>query len=96
MSHLKCSKIYYNKCAEIDQHNRHRQDNLHIEQKFQIKTWVNRVPTSIFGVYCVYEWLVYCERITDSLHPDPQINQQYFYSALVEELSDNNIRLSRN
>ena len=29
----KCSKIYYNTCAEIDQHNLHRQDTLKVERK---------------------------------------------------------------
>ena len=33
---------------------------------------------------------------TYELHPDPQLNQQELYSALAEELIDNNIRLSMN
>ena len=39
VSQPKISEIYYNTCAEIDQHNHHRQDTLHIEQKLQTKTW---------------------------------------------------------
>ena len=33
----KCSERYYNTCASIDQHNRHRQDTLRIEKKKQTK-----------------------------------------------------------
>ena len=50
----------------------------------------------IFGVYCVDSWLIHNECTTEYLHPDPQLNQQEFYSALAENLIDNNIWLSRN
>ena len=53
VSHTKCSKIYYNTCSAIDQHNRHRQDTLKVEQKMQTKSWDKCVTSSIFGVYCV-------------------------------------------
>ena len=51
--------------------------------------------TSIFGIYCVDAWLIYCGCDTYLLHTDPQLNQQEFYSALAVELVDNNIWLSR-
>ena len=39
VSQPKCSEIYYKTCAEIDQHNRHRQDTLRVERKMQTKSW---------------------------------------------------------
>ena len=62
MSHPKYSEIYYNTCASIDQHNRHRQDTLKIEREMQTKSWDKRVTTSIFGMYCVdvdVSWVYY-------------------------------------
>jgi len=35
----KASEIYYNTCFAIDQHNRHRQQNLNFEKKLQTKEW---------------------------------------------------------
>ena len=49
------------------------------------------MATSIFGVYCVDAWLVYRRCSTYSLHPTPRLNQQEFYSTLVEELIDNHL-----
>ena len=47
-------------------------------------------------MYCVDAWSMYRGFTTDLLHPDPQLNQQEFYYALIEELIDNNIWLSTN
>ena len=82
----KCSEIYYDVCASIDQHNRHRQDTLRIERKIETKSWDKRVTTSLFGIYVVDTWLMYKGATTDSVHPDPELNQQDFYCALAEEL----------
>ena len=82
----KASEIYYNTCAAIDQHNRHRQDTLCLEKKIETKTWDKRVTTSLFGMYVVDSWLMYKGATTDSLQPDPLLNQQEFYCALAEEL----------
>ena len=85
--------MYYNTCAEIDQRNRHRKDTLCIERKLQTKTWDKRVATSIFGMYCLYVWLIYCGYTIYLIHTEPQLNQQQLYYALAQELIDNNIRL---
>ena len=67
----KYSEIYYDKCAEIDQHNHHRQDTLCIERNIETKIWDKRVTTSLFGMYVVYAWLMYTGSTTDTLHPAP-------------------------
>ena len=92
VSQPKCSETYYDTCAAIDQHNRHRQDTLRIERKLETRSWDKRVTTSIFGMYCVDAWLMYRGCTTDSLHPTPRLNQQEFYSSLAEELIDNNLQ----
>ena len=71
-----CSEIYYNTCAAIDQHNRHRQDTIKVKRKMQTKSGDKRVTSSIFGMYCVDEWLMYCRCTTDILHKEPDLNQQ--------------------
>ena len=38
VSQKKCSEIYYNNWAAIDQHNRHRQDTLKFKRKMQTKS----------------------------------------------------------
>ena len=61
----------------------------------QTKSWDKRVDSSIFGVYCVDAWLIYCGCTTYTLHKEPDLNQQEFYCVLSEELIDNNIRRRR-
>ena len=92
MSQTKCSEIYNNNCAAIDQHNCHRQDTLKVERKMQTKSWDKCVTSSIFGMYCVDEWLMYRGCTTDTLHKEPDLKQQEFYCVLAEELIDDNIR----
>ena len=91
----KSSEIYYNTCAAVDQHNRHLQDTLKAEQKMQMKSWDKRVTSSIFGLYCVDAWLMYRGCTTDTLHKEPDLDQQEFYCVLAEELIDDNIRRRR-
>ena len=91
MSQIKISEIYYKTCAAIDQHNRHRQDTLKAERKMQTKSWDKRVTSSIFGVYCVDAWLMYHRCTADTLHKEPDLNQQELYCVLAEEPIDNNI-----
>ena len=67
----KCSEIYYNTCAAIDQHNSHRQDTLCIKRKIETKIWDKRVTTSLFGMFVVDEWLMYTGATIDTLHPEP-------------------------
>ena len=83
-------EIYYDTCAAIDQHNRHRQDTLQIERKMQTKSWDKRVTTSIFGMYVVDAWLMYKGCTTASADASPKLSQQEFYCQLAEELIDNN------
>ena len=53
VSQPKCSETYYDTCAAIDQHNRHRKDTLRLERKMQTLNWDKQVATSIFGMCCV-------------------------------------------
>ena len=54
------------------------------------------MTTSIFGNYCVDAWSMYRWFTTDSLHPNPKLDQQEFYSILIEEfVGDNNICQTR-
>ena len=50
------------------------------------------MASSIIGIYCVDVCLMYYGCATDLLHPDPELNQQEFYSVIVEELIDKNIK----
>ena len=95
MSQPKNSEIYYNTCAAIDQHNRHRQDPLKVERKRETRSWEKRLSSSIFGMYCVDAWLMYRGCTTDTLHKEPDLDQQELYCVLAEEIIDNNIRRRR-
>ena len=43
-------------------------------------------------MYCVDAWLMYRGCTTDTLHTEPDLDQQEFYCVLAEELIDNNIQ----
>ena len=58
VAHPKCLEIYYNTCAVIDHHNRHRKDTLCKERKIETKIWDKRMTTSLFGMYVVYALLM--------------------------------------
>ena len=45
-------------------------------KKMQTKSWDKRVTSSIFGMYCVDVWLMYHGCNTDTLHKEPDLNQQ--------------------
>ena len=81
----KAAEVYYRTCGVIDQHNRHRQDNLKTEKKLQTKKWDMRVNLTIFSMIVVDTWLVYSQA-TGSTEL-----QSEFYVRLAEELIDNNI-----
>ena len=87
----KATDVYYQTCGVIDQHNRHRQDNLKTEKKLETKKWDMRVNLTIFLMIVVDTWLVYSQA-TGSTEL-----QSEFYVRLAEELIDNNInsRLQR-
>ena len=81
----KAMEVYYRTCGVIDQHNRHRQDNLKTENKLETKKWDMRVNLTIFSMIVVDTWLVYSQA-TGSTEL-----QSEFYVRLSEELIDNNI-----
>ena len=81
----KAAEVYYRTCGVIDQHNRHRQDNLKTEKKLETKKWDMRVNLTIFSMIVVDTWLVYSQA-TGSTEL-----QSEFYVRLAEELIDNNI-----
>ena len=81
----KATEIYYRTCGVIDQHNRHRQDNLKTEKKLEMKKWDMRVNLTIFSMIVVDTWLVYSQVMGSTEL------QSEFYVRLAEELIDNNI-----
>ena len=81
----KVTEVYYRTCGVIDQHNRHRQDNLKTEKKLETKKWDMRVNLTIFLMIVVDTWLVYSQA-TGSTEL-----QSEFYVRLAEELIDNNV-----
>ena len=81
----KAMEVYYRTCGVIDQHNRHRQDNLKTKKKLETKKWDMRVNLTIFLMIVVDTWLVY------SLAMGSTELQSEFYVRLAEELIDNNI-----
>ena len=48
-------------CGDIDEHNRHCQDNLKTEKKLEMKKWDMRVNLTIFSMIVVDTWLVYSQ-----------------------------------
>ena len=81
----KAAEVYYRTCGVIDQHYRHRQDNLKTEKKLETKKWDMRVNLTIFSMIVVDTWLVYSQA-TGSTEL-----QSEFYVRLAEELIDNSI-----
>ena len=81
----KAMEVYYRTCGVIDQHNRHRQDNLKTEKKLETKKWDMTVNLTIFLMIVVDTWLVYSQA-TGSTEL-----QSEFYVHLAEELIDNSI-----
>ena len=81
----KVMEVYYRTCGVIDQHNRHRQDNLKTEKKLETKKWDMRVNLTIFSMIVVDTWLVYSQVMGSTEL------QSEFFVHLAEELIDNNI-----
>jgi hypothetical protein len=76
-------EIYYDTCAQIDRHNRMRQDDLMLERKLGTMDWSLRVNLSIFGMCVVDSWLMY------SKCTETEEKQREFYEMLAEEMIDN-------
>jgi hypothetical protein len=76
-------EIYYDTCAQIDRHNRMRQDDLMLERKLGTMDWSHRVNLSIFGMCVVDSWLMF------SKSTETEEKQRDFYELLAEEMIDN-------
>ncbi|KAI2514008.1 Transposase IS4 [Fragilaria crotonensis] len=59
----KAAEIYYDACAMVDRHNRHRQQTLGLELKLGTHIWAMRVNLSIFSMIVVDTWLVYSQPV---------------------------------
>ena len=69
---------------------------MRIEHKIETQIWDKRGTISLFGIYVVDIWLMYKDATTDSVHPDPEFNQQDFCCVLAEELIESgNLRRIR-
>ena len=89
---------YYRTCGVIDQHNRHRQDNLKTEKKLETKKWDMRVNLTIFSMIVVDTWLVYSQA-TGSTELQSEFyvrlaDRRYFVTSAL--LLDSGIPYSRN
>eukprot|EP00977_Amphora_coffeiformis_P022944 scaffold11978_cov153-Amphora_coffeaeformis.AAC.1 len=76
------SKIYYDNCGRIDQHNRIRQADLKVERKYGTNDWSLRVNLSLFSICVVDSYLLWTG--TTGVKESPHD----FFSALAEELID--------
>jgi len=52
-------ETYFQCCAQIDRHNRWRQDDLQLEHKLITHDWSMRVNLSLLGMCVVDEWMLY-------------------------------------
>lgn len=82
----KAAETYYETCAMIDRHNRHRQDTLGIENKLVTQSWSMRVNLTILSMIVVDTWLAYKQCRSEQVE-----NQKSFYTLLAEELIDNRL-----
>jgi len=79
------AQVYYQCCAQIDRHNRCRQDDLRLEHNYGTHDWSSRVNLSILGMCVVDSWMLYSG---SRGHADRPI-QAHFYEDLAAELIDN-------
>ncbi|KAI2492446.1 Transposase IS4 [Fragilaria crotonensis] len=84
----KAAEVYYETCAMIDRHNRHRQDTLGIENKLVTQNWSMRVNLTVFSMIVVDTWLAYSQCKGESAMLE---KQKTFYTLLAEELIDNRL-----
>ena len=81
-------KKYYDVCAEIDRHNRQRQNYLELEWIVKTVTWWKRVCMSVFGMIFVdtanaYSEVVHQSEMDESLYA--------FFTNLSHEMIFNDI-----
>ena len=79
-----CEK-YYDTCFQIDIHNRCRQDDLKLEEKFEVKDWSTRVSNTLLGLCIVYVWKLYIGSRGSKRH----MSLNEFCCQLADELFDN-------
>jgi len=80
----KAAAIYYSANGKIDQINQIWQDDLQLERKFVTKNWTMRFNMLILGMIIVDTLKVYYECMESEEIKDD------FFTALAEELIDNN------
>ena len=78
------AEIYYGCCAQIDRHNRCRQDDLKLEHKLRTHDWSQRVNISLLGVCIVDAWLLH-----SGARGAAALQQSDFYEDLAADLIDN-------
>jgi len=78
-------ETYYQCCAQIDRHNRCRQDDLRLEHKLVTHDWSMRVNLSLLGMCVVDAWLLYA----GARGPAAALTQNQFYEDLAAQLIDN-------
>ena len=83
---------YYSSCAKIDQHMRHHQDILNLENKLVVHDWSKQVNRTLFGMMVVDSWLAF-NGCTSS-----EETQKELYVLLSEDLIYNvydNLNMAR-
>ncbi|KAI2496728.1 Transposase IS4 [Fragilaria crotonensis] len=84
----KAAEVYYETCAVIDRHNRHRQDTLGIENKLVTQNWSMRVNMTVLSMIIVDTWLAFSQCRGEGTMAE---KQKTFYTLLAEELIDNRL-----
>jgi hypothetical protein len=83
----KAAEVYYEACAMIDRHNRHRQDTLGIENKLVTQNWSMRVNLTVFSMIVVDSWLAYSQCKGEGMVE----KQKTFYTLLADKLINNRL-----
>jgi len=78
-------ETYFECCAQVDRHNRCRQDDLRLENKLVTHDWSMRVNLSLLGMCVVDTWLLY----SGAHGTGAKLTQNQFYEDLAAELIDN-------
>jgi len=76
------AQAYYECCAQIDRHNRCRQNDLQLEHKLPTHDWSMRVSVSLLGMCVVDSWLLY----SGARGETAALTQRQFYEDLAAHL----------
>jgi len=79
------AQAYLECCAQIDRHNRCRQNDLQLEHKLPTHVWSMRVSVSLSGMCVVDSWLLY----SGARGETAALTQRQFYEDLAAHLIDN-------